>query len=187
VICGKWRGRREGTIALKGVTGKGDYSRAFTVSPHLDNHSPTALHLLWARTRLARLTDYAGGNNDAATRSEVTRLGLNYNLLTEYTSFVAIHEEGRNTQGSAQNVDQPLPLPHGVSNLAVGSRNVPEPELGITSIALLLIATVYWIRRRRKRLVRRRVGHRMGSTAPPLKPRHLYQEGIASCRSDDGR
>ena len=93
----------------------------------MDTQGTTALPLLWARTRLARLTDYAAGENDAATRSEVTQLGLNYSLLTEYTSFVAIHEKVRNTQGFPQDVDQPLPLPHGVSNLAVGSRNVKTP------------------------------------------------------------
>jgi Ca-activated chloride channel family protein len=150
VVCGKWRGPSEGTIALKGVTGTGEYDRTFTLSPHLDAQSAAALPLLWARTRLARLTDYAAGEKDAATRGAVTQLGLHYNLLTEYTSFVAIHEKVRNTQGPAQDVDHPLPLPHGVSNLAVGGRKVPEPELGITSIALLLITALYWIRRRRK-------------------------------------
>jgi Ca-activated chloride channel family protein len=168
VICGKWRGRSEGTIALTGSTGNGDYARTFTVSPHMDTQSTTALPLLWARTRLARLTDHAGGENDAATRSEVTRLGLNYNLLTEYTAFVAIHEKVRNTPGPAQDVAHPLPLPYGVSNLAVGSRNVPEPELGVTSIALLLITALYWIRRRRKRPLGHRVGLHMGNpTSPP--------------------
>jgi Ca-activated chloride channel family protein len=163
VICGKWRGRSEGTLVLNGYTGSGDYSRTFTISPLMDTQSTTALPLLWARTRLARLTDYAGGENDVATRSELTQLGLNYNLLTEYTSFVAIHEKIRNTQGPGQDVDHPLPLPHGVSNLAVGSRNVPEPELGITSIALLLIAALYWSRRRRKRPIRQSVGPHLGN------------------------
>lgn len=177
VICGKWRGHSEGTITLNGFTGNGDYARTFTVSPLMDTQSTTALPLLWARTRLARLTDYAGGENDAATRSEVTQLGLNYNLLTEYTSFVAIHEKVRNTQGPAQDVDQPLPLPHGVSNLAVGSHNVPEPELGITSIALLLIAALYWIRRRRKRTVRKSVGLHMGNPGYP-KNRDIFEKAL---------
>jgi Ca-activated chloride channel family protein len=158
VICGKWRGRSTGTITLNGYTGEGEFSRSFTVSPLMDTRSATALPLLWARTRLARLSDYASGQNDAATRSEVTQLGLNYNLLTEYTAFVAVHEKVRNTQGPAQDVDQPLPLPHGVSNLAVGSRKVPEPDLGITGLALLLIVALYWIRRGRKRPVWRSVG-----------------------------
>ncbi|MBI5527518.1 MAG: hypothetical protein HY897_14380, partial [Deltaproteobacteria bacterium] len=46
--------------------------------------------------------------------------GLTYNLLTAYTSFVAIDSEVRNKTGQQTTVKQPLPLPEGVSNYAVG-------------------------------------------------------------------
>ncbi|HSK75117.1 MAG TPA: hypothetical protein VLQ45_01550, partial [Thermoanaerobaculia bacterium] len=42
----------------------------------------------------------------------------------------------RNTEGPAQTVDQPLPLPQGVSDLAVG---VPEPELPLLLALVLLL------------------------------------------------
>ena len=57
---------------------------------------------------------------DAEAVREVTSLGLTYSLLTRYTSFIAVLEEVRNTTGQAADVDQPLPLPDGVSDLAVG-------------------------------------------------------------------
>jgi len=47
-------------------------------------------------------------------------LGLKYNLLTAYTSFVAIDNEVRNKDGKPTTVKQPLPLPQGVSDYAVG-------------------------------------------------------------------
>ena len=53
-------------------------------------------------------------------RAEVTRLGLTYNLLTDYTSFIAVSDIIVNPGGNSQDVDQPLPLPLHVSNLAVG-------------------------------------------------------------------
>jgi Ca-activated chloride channel family protein len=66
---------------------------------------------------------------------EVTKLGLEYNLLTNYTSFVAIDSEVRNQGGQATTVRQPLPLPEGVSNYAVGGvaaspcfRNSADPN-----------------------------------------------------------
>jgi hypothetical protein len=46
---------------------------------------------------------------------------LQYNLLTQYTSFVAIDSEVRNKEGESTTVKQPLPLPEGVSDLAVGA------------------------------------------------------------------
>jgi len=50
----------------------------------------------------------------------VTDLGLAYNLLTAYTSFVAVDTEVRNKSGQVSTVKQPLPLPQGVSDYAVG-------------------------------------------------------------------
>ena len=150
VICGKWRGEPDGTVAMTGFTGGGAYEQKFRVSPHLVSPGSTrALPFLWARTRLARLSDFSPhGNDDEAMRAEVTRLGLDYNLLTRYTSFVAVHEKVRNTAAPAQDVDQPLATPHGVSNLAVGSRNVPEPELTVM-VLLISAASLFWLWRRR--------------------------------------
>ena len=58
-------------------------------------------------------------SNDERVK-QVTNLGLTYNLLTAYTSFVAIDSQVRNKDGRPVTVNQPLPLPQGVSNLAVG-------------------------------------------------------------------
>jgi Ca-activated chloride channel family protein len=65
-------------------------------------------------------------------------------------SFCAIvREKVSNTQGPAQDVDQPLPLPQGVSELAVGS----EPELLWLMAAFSVIALIMFFRWRRQRLV----------------------------------
>jgi Ca-activated chloride channel family protein len=150
VICGKWRGRPEGAIVIKGFTGKGPYEKRFEVSPHLNSQNTDALPYLWARTRLARLTDFASPEDDDDTRKAVTQLGLDYNLLTAYTSFVAVHEQVRNIDGPAKDVEQPLPLPRGVSNLAVGGRNVPEPGLSVLASLLLAGSLLGWWRQRLK-------------------------------------
>jgi Ca-activated chloride channel family protein len=63
---------------------------------------------------------------------DIQALGLKYNLLTKYTSFIAVREKIVNPSGAADNVDQPLPLPVGISDMAVGS----EPDL----VWLLVIA-----------------------------------------------
>ncbi len=49
-------------------------------------------------------------------------MGLSYNLLTAYTSFVAIDTQIRLEGGRPVTVKQPLPLPQGVSDYAVGNR-----------------------------------------------------------------
>ena len=53
-------------------------------------------------------------------RSHIMELGLTYNLLTAYTSFVAVDRVVRNDGTELSRVVQPLVLPEGVSDEAVG-------------------------------------------------------------------
>jgi Ca-activated chloride channel family protein len=72
---------------------------------------------------------------------------LAHNLLTDYTSFIAVDQVVRNPGGSATPVEQPLPLPQGVSNLAVGQvPSTPEPEFAL--LAALAGGLLWWQRRR---------------------------------------
>jgi Ca-activated chloride channel family protein len=74
-------------------------------------------------------------------------------LLTQYTSFIAVLEEIRNPLGSAQDVNQPLPLPLGVSDLAVGqgTEEGSEPELVWLIAVSLMIGLIILVRSRRSR------------------------------------
>jgi hypothetical protein len=58
---------------------------------------------------------------DKTAEEAITRLGLQHNLLTAFTSFVAIDSQVVNQGGQGATVKQPLPLPEGVSELAVGN------------------------------------------------------------------
>jgi len=61
-----------------------------------------------------------GGGQEV--EAAITGLGLSYSLLTPFTSFVAIDSQVANRTGQAETVRQPLPMPEGVSNLAIGSK-----------------------------------------------------------------
>jgi Ca-activated chloride channel family protein len=120
VVFGKWRGPRNGKITLSGVSGNGSYREALDVATTKPMKSNSGLRYLWARHRIALLSDYNKLRpNDQRTR-EVTDLGLTYNLLTAYTSFLAVDTEARNQGGEQATIRQPLPLPQGVSDYAVG-------------------------------------------------------------------
>ena len=86
--------------------------------------------------RLCNLDDHFFSFADDKQVKEITRLGLTYNLLTAYTSFVAIDKEIRRKDSQLDTVKQPLPLPQGVSNYAVGK--APEPDMSL----LLFIAAI---------------------------------------------
>ncbi|NOZ13010.1 MAG: VWA domain-containing protein [Acidobacteria bacterium] len=119
VVFGKWKGKAAGKVTVTGISGEGAYKAEFPVTSRLEKKENAPLRYLWARTRIAELSDYAKFN-ESEIKPEVTKLGLKYNLMTAYTSFVAIDTKIRNKDGKRITVKQPLPLPQGVADTAVG-------------------------------------------------------------------
>ena len=120
IVFGKWRGNPQGTISLQGYTGRHRFLKKIDVSKIKALKSYSALRYLWARHRIALLSDYNRLKKLDERVKEVTNLGLTYNLLTAYTSFVAVDTQVRVQDGKAVTVKQALPLPWGVSDYAVG-------------------------------------------------------------------
>ena len=149
ILFGKWRGPVAGMFELTGKTGRGEYVQRLDVTGVQPDEANRALRYLWARSQIAELSDYGSRDLDADSVSKITALGLKYSLLTQYTSFIAVREEVRNTQGPAKDVDQPLPLPLGVSDLAVGdgTETGDEPELIWLAAVGLMVALFMIVRR----------------------------------------
>jgi len=133
MVIGKYRNAGpDAKLVLRGTSGQGPQQWTFPLSQ--ETQADSVLPQLWARKKLERL--YVIPHQDKEQqRGEIVQLGLHYSLLTRYTSFVAVDETVRNTSGTAQDVMQPLPLPQGVSNLAVGR---PMPEPGLLWLAMVL-------------------------------------------------
>ncbi|MFC1576275.1 VIT domain-containing protein [Candidatus Omnitrophota bacterium] len=115
IVYGKYK-KAAGNIRITGKTRNGDYVRTIKVEPHLEDKQNVALKYLWARERIAALSDYGEAGDNV--KEEVTELGLKYALMTAYTSFVAVDTVVRET-GETVTVKQPLPLPEGVSDNAL--------------------------------------------------------------------
>ena len=97
VVFGKWRGAAGGSIEISGKTGRGLYQTSIAVVPESADARHGALRHLWARTRIANLSDFGPATPDEERVAEITSLGLTYGLLTRYTSFIAVHEIVRRT------------------------------------------------------------------------------------------
>lgn len=155
MIMGKWRGKAKGTVTVSGQASTGNISQTVKVEDKIISNDASALRYLWARERIADLGDYSklsGGSNDEEIR-KITELGLKYNLLTDYTSFIAVDHIVR-TKEKVDTVNQPRPLPEGVSELALGSEvpSTPEPEF----YAMIAMASGIgaWLRRRKQQHAR---------------------------------
>jgi len=120
IVFGKWHGRPQGQIILRGMAAGRPYAEKIEVDKVMPQSAHSAIRYLWARHRIALLGDYNRLRPDDGRVKQITQLGLTYNLLTAYTSFVAIDTQVRLKNGQAVTVKQPLPLPEGVSDLAVG-------------------------------------------------------------------
>lgn len=155
ILYGKWKGDQGGTIHITGKSGDEDFVKDIPVSQVTPIESNQAISYLWARTRVENLTDYYSGDDEDAVRKEVTELGLKYSMITPYTSFIAVMEEVRNPNGSGQDVKQPLPLPQGVSNYAVGDGYTIGSEPGIMILipaaALLVFANIFMHNRKKRK------------------------------------
>lgn len=149
VLFGKWRGSRNGQIEISGTGARGAYSRQFRAADAQPLQENEGLRYLWARARIARLSDFNFGRPSEDEIGQVTSLGLNYSLLTRYTSFIAVLETVRNPETKAKDVCQPLPLPQGMSDSAASDYAVgPEPELwALLTLFALLMALVSLTRR----------------------------------------
>ena len=123
IVSARFRGsldrlRLSGWVDGRKVSIPIDLSRA-------DGSSP-ALGVVWARRKLAELTDrllIAGGDPSWNERQEIQDLALRYGLLSDYTAFLAV-DSSRRVEGQ-QGVTTPVPVhvPHGQSyHTTVGGR-----------------------------------------------------------------
>lgn len=153
LLYGKWRGEVAGTIRITGKTGKEDYTQEIQVSDSEPLEEHAAIGYLWARKRINTLTAYGYAKDDEKTKEEITTIGLAHHMVTPYTSFVAVLETIRNPEGESTDVDQPSPLPQGVSNLSIGGYLTgAEPEdILLIAMAFLVVGVCIASKRRRKK------------------------------------
>jgi len=121
VVFGKYRGAPKGTITLTGRSGgERAIKQTLAVATASTGARNAPLATLWARKWVGTLEDQValGGGKDV--EEAITQLGLEHKLLTAYTSFVAVDHQGGKQQGKAETVRQPLPMPQGVPDSAVG-------------------------------------------------------------------
>jgi Ca-activated chloride channel family protein len=124
VLAGAFRGAPRGRVVLTGTSGAGPWRAEVDLDARAASASHAPLRLLWARGWVAALEDDLALGAAPELEDAITDLGLAHRLLTRFTSFVAVDSEVAQRGGRPAEVRQPLPLPDGVSSLAVGGTAV---------------------------------------------------------------
>lgn len=168
-LMGRFHGTRTATVTVRGrVNGRpATMPVRVTLSdrPVPESAQSSAIPVIWARSQVGDLMrDYTSPAELRSTRlsevelqDRVTRLGLDYALVTQWTSFVAVSRRIVNERpGQARDSNVPLPMPEGVtasaygeeSPMSFGGSSAPEPGFYALLILLLTIGLLGFRRRR---------------------------------------
>ncbi|MGH9938304.1 MAG: TonB family protein, partial [Blastocatellia bacterium] len=124
ILTGRYTTAARGVIRLRGKWAGQNFVREIPVELPESQNEHDVLATLWARTRIDDLMsqDYAGmqnGNAKPEAREAITQLGLEYRLMTQFTSFVAVEEMTVTDGGQPRRIDVPVEMPEGVSREGV--------------------------------------------------------------------
>ena len=140
VVKGRYTAAGRGTIRLKGKMAGGDFVRDIPVEFPETMASHDVLASLWARARVDDLMgqDLNGaqaGNIRQDLKDTITQLGIEYRLLTQFTSFVAVEEMVVTDGGKPRRIDVPVEVPEGVKREAVADASGPMAQYALTTIS----------------------------------------------------
>ncbi len=134
ILSGRYSGNGKGMIRLKGKMSGRDFVREipvdFSAQPQHD-----VLATLWARTRVDDLMsrDFNGaqqGTMKDDVKQSIIKLGLDYRLMTQFTSFVAVEEMIVTDGGQPRRIDVPIEVPEGVNRSAVFGKDEEMANYG---------------------------------------------------------
>ncbi|MCC6366101.1 MAG: VWA domain-containing protein [Bryobacterales bacterium] len=120
VIHGRYHAAGKGTVRIYGKSAGRDFVRNIQVDLPSNEPRHDTLASLWARTKIDDLMgqDFRGIQNGSlpdSLRNQITKLGLDYRLMTQYTAFVAVEEKTVNEGGQPRRIEVPVEMPDGVS------------------------------------------------------------------------
>jgi len=131
VVTGRYSAPARGTLRLRGKMAGRPYMREIPVvlPPAEPAHDVAAT--LWARHKIEELmaSDWQGmqhGQPADDLRERITQIGLEFGVMTQFTSFVAVEDRIVTEGGQPRRVEVPVEMPQGVSYEGVFGQNRAE-------------------------------------------------------------
>ncbi|MHC4416459.1 MAG: VIT domain-containing protein [Planctomycetota bacterium] len=120
VIHGRYATPGKGTLTIKGRTGAGPYERTIELDLPAHETEHDVIATVWARARVEdlltpHLKAVQQGAAPDAVRQQVIALGEVFQIMTQYTSFVAVEKSRMTIGGQPVLVAVPIEMPQGVS------------------------------------------------------------------------
>ena len=116
VLAGRYTRGASGKLKITGkMAGKG-FERVVDVNLPDGQPENSSIATLWARRRIDALESANAANN----RDAITKLGLDFQLMTAFTSFVAVEDRVVNEGGYSRTIQVPVELPEGTRHEGFG-------------------------------------------------------------------
>jgi Ca-activated chloride channel homolog len=124
VLTGRYLSSGTGTLRLKGMMAGHEFVRDIAIQFPDNEARHEVLASLWARQRIDDLMgpDYAGAqasNMRSDLKETITQLALEFRLMTQFTSFVAVEEMIVTDGGQPRRIDVPVEVPEGMQRGAI--------------------------------------------------------------------
>ncbi len=119
VIHGRWSAAGSGAVVVRGRTAEGPYERRIPVSLRAGESKATMLPQLWARAKVdailqPHLLEVERQTLANDIRSQVVNVGETFQIVTPYTSFVAVERSRMVVGGKPMLVTVPIEFPEGL-------------------------------------------------------------------------
>ncbi len=125
VLSARYRKAGQGTVVLK-ATHAGRRVEIPLDLELADSADEPGVAYLWARRRIHELKTESLGKPDRGAKREITDLGMQFGLVTDYTSYVAIDQSRTLNRTGARTVTQAVDLPDGTSWNGVFGGQAPQ-------------------------------------------------------------
>ncbi len=136
ILTGRYTAAGHGIIRLKGKMAGREFVREIAVDFPDSESQHNVLSSLWARSRIDDLMgENYNGIQQGAMKPElqetITNLGIEYRLMTQFTSFVAVEEMIVTDGGQPRRIDVPVEVPEGVNREAVNADGSSSGPTGL--------------------------------------------------------
>jgi Ca-activated chloride channel family protein len=128
MITGRLNNSHPGWIRIIGQTGKERTYFDVTVDPNNSDGRHPGIRSIWARWKLAELSNQETHSPCEDIKQEIITTSMNYNLISRYTAFLAVDSLERTEGDHGYVVDVPVFVPDGVQY-----DTTVEEQLGMVS------------------------------------------------------
>jgi Ca-activated chloride channel family protein len=114
IVTGRFRGHGDTTVRVRGrCAGEPQEMRLMVAMDSREGRHP-GISRIWARARIAELSDTMATGGPASLRDQIRETALAYGIMSPYTAFVAVDSTRRTAGDYGTTVNVPVPVPLGV-------------------------------------------------------------------------